>query len=111
MQLKRKIQREKDEKNQKLQDYLNKKRQKEKEYELLNKNNKNKNKEKNEIEIQDEENYKKIIDDIIESEVKKEKNMEDLYTAEEYFLRRNNYFDDKVSIANDNLRNIFFTKQ
>ena len=37
--------------------------------------------------------------------------MEDLYTAEEYFLRRNNYFDDKVSIANDNLRNIFFTKQ
>ena len=111
MQLKRKIQREKDEKNQKLQDYLNKKRQKEKEYELLNKNNKNKNKEKNEIEIQDEENYKKIIDDIIESKVKKEKNMEDLYTAEEYFLRRNNYFDDKVSIANDNLRNIFFTKQ
>ena len=100
MHLKRKIQKEKDEKNKKLQNYLNKKDEKEKE----------KNKNEIEDEIEDEENFKKIIDDI-ENEVKKENKMEDLYTAEEYFLKGNNYFSDNVSIADNNLRNIFFTKQ
>ena len=100
MHLKRKIQKEKDEKNKKLQNYLNKKNEKEKE----------KNKNEIEDEIEDEENFKKIIDDI-ENEVKKENKMEDLYTAEEYFLKGNNYFSDNVSIADSNLRNIFFTKQ
>ena len=113
MQIKRKLQREKDEKNKKLEEFLIQKRQKEKEYEILEKKVGGEiNSQKNEKEVlEEEEKLKKIVSNIIENEEKKSIKFEDLYSAEEYFLRRNSYFDDSVSIASDKLRNIFFNNQ
>ena len=110
-QLKRKIQREKDEKAKKLEEYLNKKREAEKEYEILEKKNKGQNiekKEKKETLKEDEEKLKNIMNDIIGKEEKKNQKFEDLYVIEEYFLYKNTYFDDSVSIAQDRLRYVFF---
>ena len=113
-QLKRKIQREKDEKNKKLKEYLIKKREAEKEYEILEKKNKGESsiqkKDENEKK-KEEEQLKTIMDDIIGKEEKKEQKFEDLYSIEEYFLRKNMYFSDNVSIASQKLRNIFFDNQ
>ena len=112
-QLKRKIQREKDEKAKKLEEYLRKKREAEKEYEILDKKNKEKiddikdDKEK----LKEEEKLKTIMADIIGNEEKKEQKFEELYDIEEYFLHKNNYFDDSVSIAPKRLRTIFFDNQ
>lgn len=112
MQVKRKIQREKDEKNKKLEEYLNKKREQEKEYEILEKKNRGetflikKDEKKN---LEEEKKFKNIIDDIYDKEENKEKiKVEDLYSAEEYFLRRNNYFDDTVSVASQKIKKNFF---
>jgi len=112
-QLKEKMQREKDEKAKKLEEYLIKKREKEKEYEILEKKNKGKNSEKkNENDIlKEEEKLKNIMADIIKNEDKKEQKFEDLYMIEEYFFHKNTYFSDNVSIASDRLRNIFFNNQ
>lgn len=113
-QLKRKIQREKDEKNKKLKEYLIKKREEEKEYEILEKKNKGggdiQKKDENEKK-KEEEQLKNIMDDIIGKEEKKEQKFEDIYSVEEYFLRKNMYFSDNVSIASQRLRNIFFDNQ
>ena len=115
-QLKRKIQREKDEKEKKLKEYLKKKKEEEKEYEILQKKNKEKNKEKSE-EIKtetiskDEEKLKTIMDDLVKDEENKNQKFEDIYSIEEYFLYKNIYFDDKVSIAPNKLRYVFFNNQ
>ena len=59
--------------------------------------------------MEDEEKFKNIIDDIYDKEENKEKiKVEDLYSAEEYFLRRNNYFDDTVSVASKKIKKNFF---
>ena len=96
-----------------MEEFLIQKRQKEKEYEILEKKVGGEiNSQKNEKEIlEEEEKLKKIVSNIIENEEKKSIKFEDLYSAEEYFLRRNSYFDDSVSIASDKLRNIFFNNQ
>ena len=112
-QLKRKIQREKDENAKKLQEYLNKKREMEKEYEILEKKNKGKTEDKKDEKenLKEQEKLKNIMNDIIGKEEKKEQKFEDLYDIEEYFLHKNTYFDDNVSIAPDRLRAIFFHNQ
>ena len=112
-QLKRKIQREKDENAKKLQEYLNKKREMEKEYEILEKKNKGKIEDKKDEKenLKEQEKLKNIMNDIIGKEEKKEQKFEDLYDIEEYFLHKNTYFDDNVSIAPDRLRAIFFHNQ
>lgn len=109
-QLKRKIQREKDEKAKKLEEYLKKKREAEKEYEILEKKNYGKNLDKKDEKdtLKEKEKLKNIMDDIINLEEKKEQKFEDLYIIEEYFLHKNTYFDDKVSIASKRLRHVFF---
>jgi len=112
-QLKRKIQREKDENAKKLQEYLNKKREMEKEYEILEKKNKGKIEDKKDEKenLKEQEKLKNIMNDIIGKEEKKEQKFEDLYDIEEYFLHKNTYFDDNVSIAPDRLKAIFFHNQ
>lgn len=112
-QLKRKIQREKDEKAKKLEEYLMKKREMEKEYEILEKKNKGKVEDKKDEKekLKEQEKLKNIMNDIIEKEEKKEQKFEDLYDIEEYFLHKNNYFDDNASIAPERLRAIFFENQ
>ena len=112
-QLKRKIQREKDEKARKLEEYLIKKREAEKEYEILEKKNKGKIEEKKDEKEKEKEaeKLKNIMADIIDKEEKKEQKFEDLYDIEEYFLHKNNYFDDSVSVAPDKLRTFFFDNQ
>ena len=112
-QLKRKIQREKDENAKKLQEYLNKKREMEKEYEILEKKNKGKIEDKKDEKenLKEQEKLKNIMNDIIGKEEKKEQKFEDLYDIEEYFLHKNTYFDDNASIAPERLRAIFFENQ
>ena len=109
-QLKRKIQREKDEKEKKLEEFLNKKRQEEKEYEILENKNKGENIEQKDSKeaMEEEEKLKKIMAEIINKEEKREQKFEELYIIEEYFLHKNIYFDDRVSIASERLRSIFF---
>ena len=109
-QLKRKIQREKDEKEKKLEEFLNKKRQEEKEYEILENKNKGENIEQKDAKeaMKEEEKLKNIMAEIISKEEKREQKFEELYIIEEYFLHKNIYFDDRVSVASERLRSIFF---
>lgn len=109
-QLKRKIQREKDEKAKKLEEFLRKKREEEKEYELLEKKNEGKNIEKKDENknMEEEEKLKTIMAEIINKEEQREQKFEELYSIEEYFMHKNIYFSDNVSIASERLRSIFF---
>ena len=51
------------------------------------------------------------MDDLVKDEENKNQKFEDIYSIEEYFLYKNIYFDDKVSIAPNKLRYVFFNNQ
>ena len=121
--LKRKIQREKDEKvkrekelelKKKEEEEINfrKKKKKHKKEEDDNKNGNSSSSieedDNNKKIIKEEENYFNIMINIEKEEQLKQQQYEDLYIIEEYFLHKNNYVSDRVSIANDKLRYIFF---
>ena len=82
--LKRKLQREKDEKLKREKELELKRKEEE---ELIFIKNKNQSKEEEKLKLQQ---------------------YEDLYIIEEYFLHKNNYNNDNVSIATDKLRYLFF---
>lgn len=121
--LKTQIQKEKDEKLKKQKEEEIKKKMEEEEAELLNKakERNNKKKEKNSNNEKDDkcddknfiedENFKKMILDIEKEGHLKEQNLADLYIIEEYFNYKNKSDNNKVSIASDKLRYIFFNKQ
>ena len=124
--LKSKIQKEKDEKLKKQKEEEIRKKLEEEEAKLLKKakerNNENQKNEKssnneeddgkyNENNFLEDENFKKMISEIEEEEQLKEQNLSDLYIIEEYFNYKNNSNNNKVSIASDKLRYIYFNKQ
>jgi hypothetical protein len=123
--LKSKIQKEKDEKLKKQKEEEIRKKLEEEEAELLKKakerNNENQKNEKtsynekddecNEKDFIEDENFKKMISDIEKEEQLKEQNLADLYIIEEYFNYKNKSGNNKVSIASDKLRNVYFNKQ
>ena len=117
--LKRKLQREKDEKLKREKELELKRKEEE---ELIFIKNKNQSKEeenvkeeisdneddKNKKIVKEEENYSNIMINIEKEEKLKLQQYEDLYIIEEYFLHKNNYNNDNVSIATDKLRYLFF---
>ena len=123
--LKSKIQKEKDEKLKKQKEEEIRKKLEEEEDELLkkvkerdNENQKTKktlNKEKdgecNEKYFIEDENFRKMILDLEKEEQLKEQNLADLYIIEEYFNYKNKSGNNKVSIASDKLKYIYFNKQ
>jgi len=123
--LKSKIQKEKDEKLKKQKEEEIRKKLEEEEAELLKKakqrNNENQKNEKTSNNEEDEkcndknfiedENFKKMISEIEKEGQLKEQNLSDLYIIEEYFNYKNKSGDDKVSIASEKLRYIYFNKQ
>ena len=123
--IKTKIQREKDEELRKQKEeeirkkeeeeemkFLNKRK---KEKEIKNKDCKNPNLSEEEKECEEfkkeEENFKNLISNIEKEGELKEQKTEDLYIIEEYFNYKKIYENNKVSIASDKLRYIFFNKQ
>ena len=60
--------------------------------------------------IKEEENYSNIMLNVEKEAKLKQQQYEDLYMIEEYFLHKNNYNNDNVSIASDKLRYLFFHK-
>ena len=120
--LKTKIQREKDEKLKKEKELELKKKEEEENYikrkkkkKKINEGDNNKNSslseeedDKNKKIIKEEENYSNIMMNVEKEEKLKQQQYEDLYIIEEYFLHKNNYDNDNVSIASDKLRYIFF---
>ena len=123
--LKSKIQKEKDEELKKQKEEEIRKKLEEEEAELLKKaKERNNDNQKNEKTLNNEkdgecnkkyfiedENFKKMILDIEKEEQLKEQNLEDLYIIEEYFNYKNKSGKNKVSIASDKLRYIYFNKQ
>ena len=124
--LKTKIQREKDEKLKKEKElelkkkeeeenFLKKKKKKKRVKTVETENNKDSNSSIDESDnnkkiIKEEENYSNIMMNVEKEEKLKQQQYEDLYIIEEYFLHKNNYDNDRVSIASDRLRYIFFHK-
>jgi len=123
--LKSKIQKEKDEKLKKQKEEEIRKKLEEEEAELLKKakeryceNQKNEETSNNEKEDEcneknfiEDENFKKMIYEIEKEGKFEEQNLSDLYIIEEYFNYKNKSGDNKVSIASDKLRYIYFNKQ
>ena len=125
--LKRKLQKEKDEKSKREKEleskkkeeelyYISKKKRKktEKETEKDNDGIKESNISQKETDnnkkiIKEEENYNNIMMNIEKEEQIKQGKYEDLYTIEQYFLHKNNC-NSKVSIAADKLRYMYFNK-
>jgi hypothetical protein len=124
--LKSKIQKEKDEKLKKQKEEEIRKKLEEEEAKLLKKakerNNENQKNEKssnneeddgkyNENNFLEDENFKKMISEIEKEGQLKEQDIADLYIIEDYFNYKNKSGDNKVSIASDKLRYIYFNKQ
>ena len=124
--VKTKLQREKDEKLKKEKElelkkkeeeenFLKKKKKKKRVKTVDTENNKDSNSSIDESDnnkkiIKEEENYSNIMMNVEKEEKLKQQQYEDLYIIEEYFLHKNNYDNDRVSIASDRLRYIFFHK-
>ena len=58
--------------------------------------------------MEEEKKIKTFMAEIINKEEQREQKFEELYSIEEYFMHKNIYFSDNVSIASERLRSIFF---